>query len=496
MSEKALLHAENYTVETVERTTSDAETGQNPQQEQADGLKISGLALPFKKRSRNGVIYEQESVEQAAETLIGCSILFNHDENQPIGHVKDVEVTDEGLKYEGDLNPELRETDSLERGDIPNVSIQAMIEETESETADVAITEFLELSAVTVPGFPSAGVETEGIAIESFVDRENSVEEADTGQEQDERSFEFVPIPDLVLYRSEDDARERANDLGIEGIHVHELDNEQFYMAGETHGQWRQLVGKPDAESREDTGKEPFAGFDDWDDCMDTMQNERGHDEETARKICGALKDKEEILSGGKSNMTDDNTEEQEQVSEQFEEVAEDDFIGTVADMYEELSASDAGSLFGDFEFTGDPMPLVAQVADLADMTPADLVELVENEEEVEADDVDDDEEDDEEPENDEGTHSDDEDDMEDDESADESSNLNQGSQTGNDMNTSSKPKEDMSVEELENRIQELEETIARIEGTEPSKQEPANKAETRNGFNVRSDAQDKLTRR
>jgi hypothetical protein len=33
----------------------------------------------------------------------------------------------------------------------------------------------------------------------------------------------------------------------------------------------------------------PFAGFDDFDDCLDTMRTEEGHDEESARRICGAL---------------------------------------------------------------------------------------------------------------------------------------------------------------------------------------------------------------
>lgn len=34
----------------------------------------------------------------------------------------------------------------------------------------------------------------------------------------------------------------------------------------------------------------PFAGFDDWDECMTTMTSEEGHDEETAKDICGALR--------------------------------------------------------------------------------------------------------------------------------------------------------------------------------------------------------------
>ena len=33
----------------------------------------------------------------------------------------------------------------------------------------------------------------------------------------------------------------------------------------------------------------PFAGFDDWDDCMSTMTNEEGYNEDAAERICGAL---------------------------------------------------------------------------------------------------------------------------------------------------------------------------------------------------------------
>lgn len=33
----------------------------------------------------------------------------------------------------------------------------------------------------------------------------------------------------------------------------------------------------------------PFAGFDDFDDCLSTMRSEQDYDEETARRVCGAL---------------------------------------------------------------------------------------------------------------------------------------------------------------------------------------------------------------
>jgi len=42
----------------------------------------------------------------------------------------------------------------------------------------------------------------------------------------------------------------------------------------------------------------PFAGFDDWSDCVDTMTNEEGHDMESAENICGALQAEEKSEHG------------------------------------------------------------------------------------------------------------------------------------------------------------------------------------------------------
>ena len=49
----------------------------------------------------------------------------------------------------------------------------------------------------------------------------------------------------------------------------------------------------------------PFSGFDDWDDCIQTMTEDEGHDQDSAENICGALQaeakadagDPEELLA-------------------------------------------------------------------------------------------------------------------------------------------------------------------------------------------------------
>jgi len=42
----------------------------------------------------------------------------------------------------------------------------------------------------------------------------------------------------------------------------------------------------------------PFAGFNDFNDCKETMMNEEGHDKESAEKICGALESENEKDEG------------------------------------------------------------------------------------------------------------------------------------------------------------------------------------------------------
>ncbi len=612
MSTKVGITAENYQVsENIERSRSDAVTGLNKQQEQSDGLKIHGLALPFDKRSRNGVVYQKESIQEAADTLVGCSLLFNHDEDNPIGHIEDVEVKEDGLYYYGDLNEEKREVESLKRGDIPHVSIQATINETEEteKKGIVAVNEFLEMSAVTIPGFSRTDVEAEEtVRIEKlFDDNAESIEEK-TGEEQEvkeiKEAFEFSPIPTHVLYESKEDAMLRAKRLGLQDVHRHELANEgEFWMAGATHEEWMQAIQDDieayddednDEEEEESTSKEPFADYDDFDDCVSQNQDkndpeaycaaikrkveqskdlkeaisdvntepteemaeiastvlEKIKDPELDNDECGTrvgleranqlenqeelsadtigrmvsffsrhdgnqsinddvdnkwedcgyvawqlwggdpgrewaerkqeqIEDaKEQILSGEKSNMTEQKDEElSEQVKEQLEQVAEDDFMGTVADMYEELSASDAASLLDEFEFTGNAEPLVALLADAAGMTPADLMELIENG--MEAGDMDDEEDDEE--------QMDDEEDDEEEESG--ASNKNESSQeesqSGN--NSMSKSREELKekVDQQEEKIQELEKMIEKLEDTEESKQEAATGSSAENSDSI-----------
>lgn len=178
-------------------------------EERDGGVRITGLALPFGKRSRNGLVYNRESVMETVEQWRGLPILFNHDENKPIGHVVEAEVREDGLYYKGDIDPAEEDmVRKIKRGDIRFVSIQAIVDRArEDMEGDVIVKEWLELSVCTIPGFPETSIE-----IEKFIDP------------KDERP--------------------------------------------------------PVNPTKEDTAKEPFAGFKNWDDCIKKMK-EQGYDEET-----------------------------------------------------------------------------------------------------------------------------------------------------------------------------------------------------------------------
>jgi hypothetical protein len=77
------------------------------------------------------------------------------------------------------------------------------------------------------------------------------------------RSYEFTPVPNQVLYTDRGDAVQRATDLGLDGVHEHPVffgdmesvpegvreDLTVHYMPGSTHGEWSDRVkGVPNSE--------------------------------------------------------------------------------------------------------------------------------------------------------------------------------------------------------------------------------------------------------
>jgi phage head maturation protease len=171
---------------------------------QDKGVTVQGLALPFNKVSRNGFSYVTESIIQASPSLIGRPVLFNHDVNQIIGHVKSTSTTEMGMTYEMDLDPSEKITQKLRRGDLKNVSIQCLYDEEKSFITKEGVTkayinEFLELSVVTIPGF----ADTTASVVEMLTEKskgETMAEEPknDAPAETPKEEPKAVPVEDRI----------------------------------------------------------------------------------------------------------------------------------------------------------------------------------------------------------------------------------------------------------------------------------------------------------
>lgn len=167
MSEKVLLQSENFKV--VE---------QRDEQGDIDSVTIEGVAVPYERESRNGVIYSEDSIKEAADTLEGRPFLFNHDPDQVMGHVTEAKPQDNALGFEASLNPEKEKVKDIQRGDVRTVSIQAMVEEAEEgDDNRVHVEEFLELSSAPIPGFDmaQATVGENVVRVEEFKEQRDTV---------------------------------------------------------------------------------------------------------------------------------------------------------------------------------------------------------------------------------------------------------------------------------------------------------------------------------
>lgn len=301
--EKIVFQAEN--VETVTENIEEqiSETARENSQTE-NGVYVKGMALPFGRVSRNGVQYEKESVKEAAEDLVGRPILFNHKQDYSTGHILNIEVTDEGMFYEGDINPNaempngVTVAEAVERGDIRSPSIQAFVEQlgepadedaviNDMETEKVAVADFIEISMVTVPGFPQAS------AMPEHLQRQG-----------------VKPVTEIV---------------GSE---------------------------ETEKENTDDRKGEPFAGYDNFEDCVEDNQ-----DKDDPEAYCGELKDRAEELEQEEDDTMSNNEEQEDDGSaengENQEQVTGQNFVEFVASHMEGADVADVTDALEDFEFTG-----------------------------------------------------------------------------------------------------------------------------------------------
>lgn len=196
----------NFSVESfqVEKST--------PAKERKEGVTLTGFALPFDTTSRNGFAYRKESVKATASTLEGKPMFFNHDvDSIPIGTVEKINVTDKGLEYVAKLKPVTEEgekvVEGIKSGLINNVSIQCIYENAKlnekSNTFEVDVKEFLELSAVTIPGFAeTTAMAHEKLTMANKVKEEiakDVEDEKPTEDESEEQSDEEQVTPESVM---------------------------------------------------------------------------------------------------------------------------------------------------------------------------------------------------------------------------------------------------------------------------------------------------------
>lgn len=125
---------------------------------------LKGIMMPFGKISRNGVLYNKESVKSKCENLVNRPVMYNHvTEGQvmPIGHFTKSYCDEDFWYYEADIDPQ--ETiilNKLKRGDLRHVSIQLKPEkviekmtENNKSYIEAYVEDIIEGSLVPTPGF-------------------------------------------------------------------------------------------------------------------------------------------------------------------------------------------------------------------------------------------------------------------------------------------------------------------------------------------------------
>ncbi len=137
---------------------------------EVDAVYLEGVAITFGKPTRNRVSYTYQSGIKTHQTLVGKPFLDTHHDDSirnfpPFGHVEDCYPGTNPrnglpcLMYRANLDPEeIMFIRKAKRGDIPGVSIQVLVDDvSQKEDKDggfleANIKEYLELSAVLIPG--------------------------------------------------------------------------------------------------------------------------------------------------------------------------------------------------------------------------------------------------------------------------------------------------------------------------------------------------------
>jgi len=266
---------------------------------------ISGQAMPIGKKSRNGVNYRPESVKKAVKTLEKAPFLFNHNTDISLGHITEADSNEKGIEYKADIDPEEKNyLRKVERGDIRHVSVGAMVSnpEFDEETGEVTVDvdEFVELSAVPVPGFKDTSSQVNN-KIES---KSGALYLAETFGNEEMK--EKLKQESQNKEKDEDEEESESKDEKTKDTPT------QDNSKGEDEE-------KSDDSNSEKTSEEPFAGYKNFDDCV-----KKNKDKEDPKGYCASIKKKAE--KDQKPDQTEEDEEDEqtklEKLGSQVEEIS------------------------------------------------------------------------------------------------------------------------------------------------------------------------------
>jgi len=161
----------------------------NKNSDDKGNYELKTMIVPFGKISRNGVMYDRESIEKTASQIVGKHLMYNHlveGEVYPRGEWTDYEIREDGLwgtatVYNTDYNKSLIEYLSVAKN--AHVSLQVIGDAEQKKEAITGqnyslakINNWLEISIVPVEGFEQAKVDSfECMIAESFKQKEEII---------------------------------------------------------------------------------------------------------------------------------------------------------------------------------------------------------------------------------------------------------------------------------------------------------------------------------
>lgn len=184
----------------------------------------------------------------------------------------------------------------------------------------------------------------------------------------DDPVAQLDPLPTHTFYESEADARDRADQLGLEGVHSHSVDGEEMFMPGDTHEAWTESVSEQGLTC-------PFP-FDDFSECEEEMEGEV----EDAAALCAEWVRKCKGKEPGSEDMNtmsknQDNDDDQD-MDENTEQVSGQDFDEFVASHQDGADVADVREALDAFDFTGlDLREVAALVADDQGVSTGEILE-------------------------------------------------------------------------------------------------------------------------